>query len=86
MVMERDLRQIDELIARWERGDELWFDPPLCSTLLVEIVRLRQLLRDVYPFVADTPMQEEVRAELGEARHETRRRQRAYTAQRRACA
>jgi hypothetical protein len=86
MVMERDLRQIDELIARWERGDEVWFDPPLCSSLLVEIVRLRQLLRDVYPFVADTPMQEEVRAELGEARHDTRRRVPGYTTQSRACA
>jgi hypothetical protein len=86
MVRERDLSQIDELIGRWERGDELWFDPPLCSTLLLEIVRLRRLLKDVYPFVADTPMQEEVRAELGDAHGDTRRSRPSYAPGRSACA
>ncbi len=86
MVTERDLHEVDELIARWERGDEVWFDPPLSSTLLVEIVRLRQLLRDVYPFVVDTPMQEEVRAELGETHTDLRRRRLVCAPQRRACA
>jgi hypothetical protein len=67
MMTARNLVEIDELIARWEGGEGVWSDPPLCSLLLGEIARLRTLLRDVFPFVVGTPMQEEVRAEMEDA-------------------
>jgi hypothetical protein len=66
MITAKNLVEIDELIERWERGEGVWSDPPLCSLLVSEIARLRTLLRDVFPFVVGTPMQEEVRAEMSE--------------------
>jgi hypothetical protein len=66
MMTARDLVEIEQLIERWERGEGVWSDPPLCTLLVGEIARLRTLLRDVFPFVVGTPMQEEVLAEMSE--------------------
>jgi len=64
MITAKNLMEIEELIGRWEQGEAVWSDPPLCSLLVTEVARLRRLLRDLYPFVVGTPMQEEVRAEV----------------------
>ena len=64
-MKESELVDIQNLIHRWEEGESLFSDPPLCADLLTEIRRLRGVLMDVFPLVVGTPMQEEVRAELG---------------------
>jgi hypothetical protein len=64
MIRAEDLQDIQRLIARWERGDEVWSDPPLCAALVSEVRRLRRLLKDVYPLLVGTPVQEEVRSEF----------------------
>ena len=59
-----ELQDIERVIARWKKGDEVWSDPPLCAALVVEVRRLRRLLKDVYPLLIGTPVQEEIRAEF----------------------
>jgi hypothetical protein len=85
MMTARDLVEIEQLIERWQRGEGVWSDPPLCTLLVGEIARLRTLLRDVSPFVVGTPMQEEVRAEMEAARDASSLRP-PCCAPRRACA
>jgi hypothetical protein len=64
-MKESDLIDIQNLIHRWEEGESVFSDPPLCLDLLAEVRRLRGLLMDVFPMVVGTSMQEPLRLELG---------------------
>ena len=65
VMKESDLIDIQNLIHRWEEGESVFSDPPLCLDLLAEVRRLRGLLMDVFPMVVGTSMQEPLRLELG---------------------
>jgi hypothetical protein len=65
VMKESDLMDIQNLVHRWEEGESVLSDPPLCLDLLAEIRRLRGLLMDVFPMVVGTSLQEPLRLELG---------------------